>query len=419
MHLRIRPSLRAAALAVTALAALAAATPANAATDAKPRSRAVAAAVFADEFDGPAGSGPDASKWQNDVGGGSGGWGNGELEYYTSGNNNAKLDGRGHLVVEARRENPGNYQCWYGRCEYTSARLNTAGRYTAQYGRAEARMKIPAGQGMWPAFWMLGNDIGSNPWPNSGELDVMENVGFEPGTVHGSLHGPGYSGGSSITGTYTLPGGQKLSDDFHTYAVDWAPDSITWSIDGTVYQRRTPADLGGKPWVFNKPFFLILNLAVGGNWPGSPNGATQFPARMVVDHVRVTTSNGPSGALKGLDGKCLDVPGGNTGNGTPVQIWGCNGGGNQKWTIGDDGTVKSLGKCLDANTAGTSDGTKVQLWDCNGTAAQKWSYNAAHDVVNVNADKCLDITGNNSADGTPTQLWTCTGKPNQKWNLAS
>ncbi|MGW1077975.1 family 16 glycosylhydrolase, partial [Streptomyces sp. NPDC002537] len=321
MHLRIRPSLRTAALAVAALAALVSTTPANAAD--KPQARQTASAVFDDEFDGPAGAAPDGSKWNTETGGH--GWGNRELEYYTSGNNNAALDGQGHLVITAKRENPGNYQCWYGYCEYTSARLNTAGRYTAQYGHAEARMKIPRGQGMWPAFWMLGNDIGSNPWPNSGELDVMENVGFEPGTVHGSLHGPGYSGGNSITGTYTLPGGKALADDFHTFAVDWAPDSVTWSVDGTVYQRRTPQDLGGKPWVFNKPFFLILNLAVGGDWPGSPNDATQFPAQLVVDHVRVSASAADStGAFRGLAGKCLDVPGGNTSNGTPVQIWGCN-----------------------------------------------------------------------------------------------
>src|SRR6478735_7230969 len=202
-----------------------------------------------------------------------------------------EFDGAGHLVITARKENPGNYQCWYGRCEYTSARLNTSGKFSTTYGRVEARMKIPRGQGIWPAFWMLGSDIGSVGWPNSGEIDIMENVGFEPGTVHGTLHGPGYSGSGGIGAGYTLPGGAAFADDFHTFAVDWAPDSITWSVDGTVYQTRTPADLNGNDWVFDKPFFLILNLAVGGYWPGDPDGSTAFPQQLVVDYVRVTTSD--------------------------------------------------------------------------------------------------------------------------------
>nr|MDT0524662.1 glycoside hydrolase family 16 protein [Streptomyces sp. DSM 41633] len=162
---------------------------------------------------------------------------NHERQYYTGGNSNAALDGQGNLVITARKENPGNYQCWYGTCEYTSARLNTAGKFSAAYGHVEARMKVPRGQGMWPAFWMLGDDFGDVGWPQSGEIDVMENVGFEPGTVHGTLHGPGYSGADGIGAGYTLPNGEAFADDFHTFAVDWAPDSITWSVDGQVYQR--------------------------------------------------------------------------------------------------------------------------------------------------------------------------------------
>ncbi|HBF81923.1 MAG TPA: hydrolase [Streptomyces sp.] len=245
-----------------------------------------AAVVFADEFDGPAGSAVDGGKWQVETGDNVD---NHERQYYTQGNDNAALDGDGHLVITARKENPGNYQCWYGTCEYTSSRLNTAGRFTQTYGHVEARMKVPRGQGMWPAFWMLGADIGDVGWPNSGEIDVMENVGFEPDTVHGTLHGPGYSGSGGIGAGYTLPGGAAFADDFHTFAVDWAPDSITWSVDGTVYQQRTPADLNGNTWVFDKPFFLILNLAVGGYWPGDPDGGTTFPQELVVDYVRVTT----------------------------------------------------------------------------------------------------------------------------------
>ncbi|MEU2723924.1 glycoside hydrolase family 16 protein [Streptomyces smyrnaeus] len=246
------------------------------------------AVVFSDDFDGPAGAPVDSSKWQTETGDNVN---NHERQYYTPGTDNAALDGNGNLVITARKENPGNYQCWYGTCEYTSARLNTAGKFTQTYGHVEARIKVPRGQGMWPAFWMLGDDIGSAGWPACGEIDVMENVGFEPSTVHGTLHGPGYSGSGGVGAAYTLPGGAAFADDFHTFAIDWSPGAVTWSVDGNVYQTRTPADVGGNPWVFDKPFFLILNLAVGGYWPGDPDGSTNFPQRMTVDYVRVTTGD--------------------------------------------------------------------------------------------------------------------------------
>ncbi|MBT2467010.1 lectin [Streptomyces sp. ISL-66] len=376
-----------------------------------------AAVTFSDEFDGPAGSAVDGGKWQIETGDNVN---NHERQYYTAGNRNAALDGQGHLAITARRENPGNYQCWYGKCEYTSARLNTAGKFTTTYGRVEARMKIPRGQGMWPAFWMLGNDIGQVGWPNAGEIDVMENVGFEPSTVHGTLHGPGYSGAGGIGAGYTLPGGQAFADAFHTFAVDWSPNVITWSVDGTVYQRRTPADLGGKRWAFNKPFFLILNLAVGGYWPGDPNGSTVFPQQLLVDYVRVSTDSGqPSGGgpITGLGGKCVDVTGANSANGTPVQLYDCNGTPAQRWSVGTDGTIRALGKCLDVASGGTADGTPVQLWDCNGSAAQQWATPEARDIVNPQANKCLDASGGSSANGTRLQIWTCTGAAHQKWTV--
>ncbi|MEV7144096.1 MULTISPECIES: glycoside hydrolase family 16 protein [Streptomyces] len=391
--------------------------PARAAhAQADPAPRAAAAVTFQDTFDGAAGSAPNSSKWQIETGDNVN---NHERQYYTAGNNNAKLDGQGHLVIEARRENPNNYQCWYGRCEYTSARLNTSGKFTTTYGRVEARLKVPRGQGMWPAFWMLGNDIGQVGWPNSGEIDIMENVGFEPGTVHGTLHGPGYSGSGGIGAGYSLPGGQAFADAFHTFAVDWSPERITWSVDGTVYQTRTPADLGGRQWVFNKPFFLILNLAVGGYWPGDPDGSTPFPSQLVVDEVKVTTgeSAGGGSAIRGLAGKCVDVAGANPANGTPVQLYDCNGSAAQQWTVGSDGTIRALGKCLDAAGGGTADGTPVQLWDCAGVPAQQWVVSGARDIVNPQANKCLDVTGNNSANSTRLQLWTCTGAANQKWTV--
>ncbi|MFJ4578490.1 RICIN domain-containing protein [Streptomyces echinatus] len=398
------------------LAALSAALVGSVAVDpARAQAAAPAAAAvttFSDSFDGPAGSAVNGSKWTLETGDNVN---NHERQYYTSGTKNAALDGQGHLVITARKENPAGYQCWYGSCQYTSARLNTAGKFNAQYGHVEARMKIPRGQGMWPAFWMLGTPVN---WPDSGEIDVMENVGFEPSTVHGTIHGPGYSGSGGIGAGYTLPNGQAFADAFHTFAVDWAPDSITWSVDGNVYQRRTPADLGGKTWVFNKPFFLILNLAVGGYWPGDPDGSTQLPQQLVVDSVSVTTSDSAAGVpVRGLAGKCVDVAGANSANGTPVQLYDCNGTGAQAWTVGSDGTLRALGKCLDVTANGTADGSAVQLWDCTGGPNQKWTVTGAHDIVNPQANKCLDVTGNSSANGTRLQIWTCTGGANQKWTV--
>ncbi|WP_328875687.1 family 16 glycosylhydrolase [Streptomyces sp. NBC_00287] len=398
------------------LAALSAALVATAATGpARAEDEAdvgVAAVTFSDTFDGPAGSAVDSSKWQIETGDNVN---NHERQYYTAGNRNAALDGQGHLVITARRENPANYQCWYGTCQYTSARLNTAGKFTAQYGHIEARIKVPRGQGMWPAFWMLGTPVN---WPDSGEIDIMENVGYEPSTVHGTIHGPGYSGAGGIGAAYSLPNGQAFADAFHTFAIDWAPDSITWSVDGNVYQRRTPADLGGRSWVFNKPFFLILNLAVGGYWPGDPDGSTVFPQQLVVDHVTVTTGDTPAGgAIRGLAGKCVDAAGANPANGTPVQLYDCNGTAAQQWTVGTDGTLRALGKCLDVTGNGTADGSTVQLWDCTGGPNQRWTVTAAQDIVNPQANKCLDVTGNNSANGTRLQIWSCTGGANQKWTV--
>ncbi|MER5890112.1 glycoside hydrolase family 16 protein [Streptomyces sp. NPDC001941] len=244
--------------------------------------------VLWEPFDGPEGAGADPALWTNETGGH--GYGNNEREYYTPGNSNARLNGQGQLVITARRENPADYPCWYGTCQYTSARLNSLGKFQAQYGRVEANIKIPRGQGIWPAFWMLGADFPGVPWPDCGEIDIMENVGKEPSTVHGTVHGPGYSGAGGITSSYSLPGGEPFADGFHTYAVDWAPGRVTWLVDGVAYRTLTRDELGGKPWVFDKPFFLILNLAVGGAWPGDPDGSTTFPQEMVVDYVKVSTA---------------------------------------------------------------------------------------------------------------------------------
>jgi beta-glucanase (GH16 family) len=234
------------------------------------------ALVWQDEFDGPQGQLPDPAHWVFDVGTG---WGNAQLEYDTSRPENASLDGAGNLVITARQES------WLGQ-NYTSARINTRGHFEQAYGRFEARMKMPTGQGLWPAFWLLGADLSTTGWPGCGEVDIMEYRGQEPTIVHGSLHGPGYSGGGALGRAYNAP--VPLDGGFHVYAVEWTAAKITWEVDGTVYSTITPGNVpSGGQWVFNHPFFIVLDLAVGGGFVGSPNAATTFPQTLQVDYVRV------------------------------------------------------------------------------------------------------------------------------------
>ena len=214
---------------------------------------AVGALTWSDEFDGAAGSAPNPANWNQETG--AGGWGNNELQNYTSSRENSALDGNGNLVITARQDGNGGY---------TSARLTTQGKIQPKFGHLEARIKIPRGQGIWPAFWMLGGQIGNGvPWPDSGEIDIMENVGYEPHMVHGTLHGPGYSGGAGIGAAYTHPQGWSFADDFHTFAIDWAPGRISWSVDGNVYQTRTTADIGRQP-VGLRPAVLLPAERRGG-----------------------------------------------------------------------------------------------------------------------------------------------------------
>lgn len=242
--------------------------------------------VWSDEFNGPDGSSPDPKKWTYDIGGN--GWGNNELEYYTNRLQNAQIKG-GNLVITAQKE---TYTGADGVTRnYTSARLKTQGVFDQAYGRFEARIKIPAGQGMWPAFWMLGNNIDSIGWPKCGEIDIMENIGKEPATVHGSLHGPSTTGPTSdATSAFSLPAGQNFADDFHLYAVEWEPGVVRFYVDTNLYATFTAAQWpAGGTWVFDHPFFLLLNVAVGGTWPGSPDSTTVFPQQKLVDYVRVYT----------------------------------------------------------------------------------------------------------------------------------
>jgi beta-glucanase (GH16 family) len=245
--------------------------------------------VWSDEFNDPDGSSVDRTKWVVETGGE--GWGNGELEYYTDRSENATMHD-GNLVMRAMEE---KYTGPDGvKRNYTSARLKTFGKFSQTYCRFEARIKIPYGQGMWPAFWMLGDDIGKVGWPACGEIDIMENIGKEPAIIHGSIHGPGYVGSAGLEAAYIVSGKERFADHFHIFAIEWDLDSISFYVDKDLYVRRTRADLKpGWKWVFDKPFFLILNLAVGGDWPGNPDSTTVFPRTMLVDYVRVYKKTEP------------------------------------------------------------------------------------------------------------------------------
>jgi beta-glucanase (GH16 family) len=228
--------------------------------------------IWQDEFDRKE---IDRIRWRLDVG--YTGEANGELEIYTDRSENACIE-NSCLVIAAREENYQGYR-------YTSARLKTQGLHSWVYGRVEARIKIPTGQGIWPAFWMLGEDVTIRGWPDCGEIDIMENIGSRPDTVRGTIHGPGYCRDDGIWADYTL-NGQKFADDFHLFAVEWEPNQIRWYVDNILYNTLTVENVPGK-WVFGHPFFILLNVAVGGYWPGYPDETTIFPQFMAVDYVRV------------------------------------------------------------------------------------------------------------------------------------
>ncbi|TMU57047.1 glycoside hydrolase family 16 protein [Flagellimonas algicola] len=231
--------------------------------------------VMEDNFDTE--GAPNPQIWGYDIGTGVNGWGNQELQYYTNRSENVKVD-NGLLLITARQESFENSQ-------YTSARLLTKDLFEQQYGRFEARIRLPYGQGIWPAFWMLGADIDDNPWPAAGEIDIMEYRGQNPSVLIGSVHGPGYSAGEAISKEYILEN-DRFDTGFHVFGIEWGPGYINFYVDDVLYNQITPEDVTGT-WVFNKPFYILMNLAVGGTFVGSPNAETVFPQTMLVDYVRV------------------------------------------------------------------------------------------------------------------------------------
>ena len=236
--------------------------------------------TWSDEFDGPAGTQVDPKKWKyqnaaSNV--------NNELEYYTNRPANSALDGQGHMLINALKED-------YNGRRYTSAKFTTKGLFSQAYGRFEARIKLPAGKGLWPAFWALGTND-SDGWPACGEMDIMETIGSQLTINRGSLHGPGYSGDNPLTAQYKLTGGSDFSQDFHVFAAEWAENVVRFYVDDTLYETRTPQDIPGKKWVYDHTFYLIMNVAIGGKFPGDPDDSI-FPRTMTIDYVRVYAPSG-------------------------------------------------------------------------------------------------------------------------------
>lgn len=234
--------------------------------------------TWSDEFDGEAGQALDDTKWSYDIGTGDNGWGNQELQYYTDSPDNVSMDGDGNLVITARRQT-------FGGSPFTSARIKTQNLFSQTFGRFEARLKTPYGPGLWPAFWLLGSNISEVDWPQCGEIDIMELRGQAPNIINGTIHGPGYSAGASISGAYGFTD-ERFDTEFHIFAVEWGEDFIDLFVDDTLYKRITPEDVTGE-WVYDHDFFMILNVAVGGNYVGFPTSKTPFPQEMIVDYVRV------------------------------------------------------------------------------------------------------------------------------------
>jgi len=249
--------------------------------------------VWSDEFDGASGTPVDPAKWNYELGDGCGtgncGWGNNEKEYYTSSADNVSLNGQGQLAIVAKPA-PAGLTCYYGACKYTSAKITTRGKMGAAPGRVEARIKLSSGQGLWPAFWMLGTGFPGVKWPECGELDIMENKGSGPSGSSSAIHGPGYFGNTPFAHSNVVTQG-TLSSDYHVYAVEWDKSHATFYVDGFAHYTVSQGEiLAFGPSILDQGFFVILNLAVGGNFDGDPKSDAIFPATMLVDYVRVFTA---------------------------------------------------------------------------------------------------------------------------------
>ncbi len=401
--------------------------------------------VWSDDFSGAAGTGLSSTNWLYDTGtsypGGAANWGTGEIETMTNSTTNVYQDGAGHLAIKPIRDANGNW---------TSGRVETQrtdfGAPAGGVERIEASLQQPNvtttnGAGYWPAFWALGSAFRGNynNWPGIGELDVMEDINGRS-SEFATLH-CGTSPGGPCNETTGIGSGEHACSGcqtgFHTYAVEIdrsvSPEQLRYYLDGVNFFTINSNQVDATTWTnaVDHGFFIILNVAMGGGFPnafgGGPNGSTVSGQPMLVDYVAVYqkgSSGGGGGATagatgavtSGIAGKCMDVSGSNSANGTHVQLWDCNGTSAQNWTQYSDNTLHALGKCLDATGNGTANGTKLEIWDCNGGANQVWQvYNGGY--INPVSGRCVDDPSSSTTNGTQLQLWDCNGTNAQKWSI--
>lgn len=372
--------------------------------------------VWSDEFNGTS---LNRSNWTPEIGTGSGGWGNNELQYYTDRAQNVQVTG-GNLVITAQKES-------YGGMNYTSARIKTQDLKSFTYGKVEARIKLPSGQGLWPAFWMLGSNISTIGWPKSGEIDIMERVNLNP-YVNGTVHWD--AGGHAEFGRVS---GNLDFSQFHVYSIEWDSKYIRWFVDGQQFNEFYIENGTGNTEEFQRPFFLLLNLAVGGNWPGSPNSSTPFPSQMLVDYVRVYQDTGASNVISDgiytiaskASGKVMDVVDVSTASGAKIQQWTNYVANNQRFRVESTGdgyyklTAVHSGKVLDVPNSSTSTGVQLQQWNDNGTDAQRWRIidvgGGYYKLVSKASGLVVDVASASTADGAAVQQWTDNGTDAQKW----
>ncbi|MBX4148995.1 RICIN domain-containing protein [Paenibacillus lautus] len=372
--------------------------------------------VWSDEFNGTS---LNRANWTPEIGTGSGGWGNNELQYYTDRAQNVQVTG-GNLVITAQKES-------YGGMNYTSARIKTQDLKSFTYGKVEARIKLPSGQGLWPAFWMLGSNISSVGWPKSGEIDIMERVNHNP-YVNGTVHWD--AGGHAEYGRVS---GNLDFSQFHVYSIEWDSKYIRWFVDGQQFNEFYIENGTGNTEEFQRPFFLLLNLAVGGNWPGSPNNSTPFPSQMLVDYVRVYQDSGASNVISDgiytiaskASGKVMDVVDVSMARGAKIQQWTNYVANNQRFRVESTGdgyyklTAVHSGKVLDVPNSSTATGVQLQQWDDNGSNAQRWRIvdvgGGYYKLVSKVSGLAVDVASASTADGAVVQQWTDNGTDAQKW----
>jgi hypothetical protein len=441
-----RASLLAGAAVLTVVAALATVPDAHASVPPTPSGWTQ---VFADDFSGASGTGVNTANWLYDLGhgypGGAGNWGTGEVESATNSTANVYQDGAGHLVIKPIRDGGGNWTSGRIETQRTDFAAPAGGKLRIEAALQQPNVSGAAALGYWPAFWALGaaaRGTGATGWPGIGEIDMMEDINglsSEFATLH-----CGTSPGGPCNETTGLGSGQRACNGcqtgFHTYAMEYdrsvSPEQIRFYLDGNNFFTVNANQVDATTWnnATHHGFFIILNVAIGGGFPGAfgggPTGSTASGVPMLVDYVAAYTSGGgggsttpppppPSGkSLTNANGLCLDVRSAGTANGTPVQIYTCNGTVAQQWTYVEAGsTLHALGKCLDISGGGTANGTKLQLWDCNVTAAQVFIHQSNNTYYNPQSNKCLDDPSGSTTSGTQVQIWECNGSSAQTWIL--